>query len=101
MAQLPMQSLASLPPNHDVRHLFRQILFIAAEAGDRSRTPLLISQKIVMLLYKTTSQLGRDVYVALLEQLCRSFEDIAKEAITWLLYADDEVKYLGSRYIPH
>lgn len=91
MVQLPIQSLAALPPNHDIRHLVRQILFLAAESIDRHRTPLLMSQKIVQLLYKTPSQLGREVYVALLDQLCHSFEDVAKEAITWLLYAEDEV----------
>jgi hypothetical protein len=91
MVQLPIQSLSALPPNHDIRHLVRQILYLAAEAVDRQRTPLMMSQKIVQLLYKTPSQLGREVYVALLEQLCHSFEDVAKEAITWLLYADDEV----------
>lgn len=91
MVQLPIQSLAALPPNHDIRHLVRQILFLAAQSVDRHRTPLLMSQKIVQLLYKTPSQLGREVYVALLDQLCHSFEDVAKEAITWLLYAEDEV----------
>jgi CCR4-NOT transcription complex subunit 1 len=50
-----------------------------------------MSQKIVQLLYKITSALGREVYVALLDH---SFEDVANEAITWLLYADDEVCYL-------
>jgi CCR4-NOT transcription complex subunit 1 len=92
VVQLPIQSLAALPPNHDIRHLVRQILFLAAESIDRHRTPLLMSQKIVQLLYKTQSQLGREVYVALLDQLCHSFEDVAKEAITWLLYAEDEVR---------
>ncbi|KAG2138015.1 hypothetical protein DEU56DRAFT_736548 [Suillus clintonianus] len=90
--QLPIQSLAALPPNHDLRHLVRQILFVAANFIDHNRTPLHMSQKIVQLLYKTSSQLGREIYVALLEQLCRSFEDVAKEAITWLLYAEDERK---------
>jgi CCR4-NOT transcription complex subunit 1 len=99
MVQLPIQSLAALPPNHDIRHLVRQILFLAAESVDRHRTPLLMSQKIVQLLYKTPSQLGREVYVALLDQLCHSFDDVAKEAITWLLYAEDEVNS-HSRNIP-
>ncbi|KAF8636597.1 hypothetical protein AX17_003407 [Amanita inopinata Kibby_2008] len=93
MIQIPMQSLSTLPPNHDIRHLVRQILYLAVEAVDRQRTPLMMSQKIVQLLYKTPSQLGREVYVALLDQLCHSFEDVAKEAITWLLYSDDERKY--------
>ncbi|KAG5645053.1 hypothetical protein DXG03_007232, partial [Asterophora parasitica] len=94
MIQLPMQSHeSSLPPNHDIRHIVTQILSLASEAGDRQRTPLMMSQKIVQLLYKTTSQLGRDVYVALLARLCRAFEDVEREAITWLLYAEDERKY--------
>jgi CCR4-NOT transcription complex subunit 1 len=99
MVQLPIQSLTALPPNHDIRHLVRQILFLATEAEDRHRTPLLMSQKIVQLLYKTPSQLGREVYVALLDQLCQSFEEVAKEAITWLLYAEDEVRDDDPRHL--
>jgi CCR4-NOT transcription complex subunit 1 len=96
MIQLPVQSLAALPSNHDIRHLLRQILYLANEAVDRQRTPLMMSQKIVQLLYKTPSQLGREVFVALLDQLCHTFEEVAKEAITWLLYAEDEVRqFLG------
>ena len=95
MSQLHIQSLALLPPNHDIRHLVRQILFLAAEVADRDRTPLIMSQKIVQLLYKTPSQLGREVYVALLDQLCRSFEDVGKEALPWLIYAEDEVSATG------
>jgi CCR4-NOT transcription complex subunit 1 len=92
MLQYPTQSLATLPANHDIRHLVRQVMILADEATERDRTPLMMSQKIVQLLYKTTSPLGREVYVALLDQLCRSFQDVAKEAITWLLYAEDERK---------
>ena len=93
LIQLPITSLAALPPTHEVRHLVRRILFIAADSLDRSRTPLLMSQKIVQLLYKTPSQLGREIYVALLDQLCHSFEEVAREAITWLIYAEDERKF--------
>jgi len=48
-------------------------------------------KRLFKLLYKTSQQLTREVYVVLLDQLCRTFEDVAKEAITWLIYADDEV----------
>jgi CCR4-NOT transcription complex subunit 1 len=92
--QYPTQALAALPSNHDIRHLVRQIMLLADEAGDRERTPLMMSQKIVQLLYKTSSPLGREVYVAVLDQLCRNFENVAKEAITWLLYAEDEVLFI-------
>lgn len=64
---------------------------LADEAADRERTPLLMSQKIVQLLYKASSSLGREVYVGILDQFCRAFEDVAKEAISWLIYANDEV----------
>ncbi|KAH9483822.1 CCR4-NOT transcription complex subunit 1 [Psilocybe cubensis] len=93
MLQYPNQSLANLPPNHDIRHLVRQIMLLAEDSANREPTPLMMSQKIVQLLYKTNSPLGREVYVALLDQLCRMFEDVAKEAITWLLYAEDERKF--------
>lgn len=93
LLQMPnTPSLAALPPNHDIRHLVRQALFTAAESADRQRSPLSMSQKIVQLLYKAVSQLGREVYVAILDQLCHSFEDVGKEVVNWLLYADDEVR---------
>ncbi|KIM66103.1 hypothetical protein SCLCIDRAFT_1155375 [Scleroderma citrinum Foug A] len=90
--QLHIPSLSALPSNHDIRHLLRQVLYTTAESVDRHHTPLLMSQKIVQLLYKTSSQLGREIYVTLLDQLCCTFEDVAKEAITWLLYTKDEHK---------
>ncbi|KAG6833483.1 hypothetical protein H0H87_006055 [Tephrocybe sp. NHM501043] len=94
MLQLPMQPHEAVPPaNPDIRHIVTQILQLANEAGDRQRTPLMMSQKIVQLLYKTSTQLGRDVYVTLLARLCRQFEDVEREALTWLLYAEDERKY--------
>jgi hypothetical protein len=93
VVQLPYQSLSTLPPTHDIRHLVRRILFLAADSTDR-QIPLTMSQKVVQLLYKTTSQLGRELYVAILDQLCRLFEDVAKEAITWLIYSEDEASHL-------
>ena len=92
LSQIPYTPFGTLPNSHDIRTLLRQILQLAHTSRDRSRTPLAMSQKIVQLLYKTPSQLGRESYVALLEQLCQMFEDVAKEAITWLIYADDEVR---------
>jgi CCR4-NOT transcription complex subunit 1 len=89
VTQIPIQSLTALLPNHDVRYLVRNILNLADNYPER--VPLLMSQKIVQLMYKTSTNLGREVFVALLDQLCHSFDDVAKEAITWLLFAEDEV----------
>jgi CCR4-NOT transcription complex subunit 1 len=85
-------SLAALPSNHEVRHIVRQILSLTGESGDRQRVPLAIAQKIVQLLYKTPSQLGREIYVALLDQICQSFDEVAKEVIPWLIESTDEVR---------
>lgn len=91
--QIPHASLATLPPNHDMRHILRQILSLANEPGNRQRQiPHNMSQKLAQLLYKTPSQLGREIYVALLEQLCRTFDEVAKEVIPWLVESDDEVR---------
>jgi hypothetical protein len=94
MLQLPVQSVGTLPQTHDVRHLIRMILTLADQATERQRTPMLMSQKIVQLLYKTPSPLGREVYTHILEQLCATFEEVSREARTWLEYAEDEVKIL-------
>ena len=96
--QLPYQSLAQLPANHEIRLLVRQIILLAAESADRRQTPLHMSQKIVQLMYKTTSQLGREIYVAILDQLCHAFEEVAKEAISWLIYSDDEVSFHTDKF---
>jgi hypothetical protein len=40
MIQYPNQILATLPPNHDIRHLVWQTMLLAEEAVDRERTPL-------------------------------------------------------------
>jgi CCR4-NOT transcription complex subunit 1 len=91
LTQTSYASLAVLPVNHELRTVLRQMLLVAAQSADRSKTPIILSQRIVQFLYKTATPLGREVYVALLEQLCNHFEDVAKEAIPWLIYSEDEV----------
>ena len=92
-ADSPPASLSSIPPGHEIQTIVHRILTLAADSSDRVRVPLAMSQKIVQHLYKTPSQLGREVYVTMLDRLCQSFEDVAKEAITWLIYAEDEVTH--------
>lgn len=91
LAESPSASLSSIPPGHEIQTIVHRILALATDSSDRVRIPLAMSQKIVQHLYKTPSQLGRELYVTMLERLCQSFEDVAKEAITWLIYAEDEV----------
>ena len=85
--------MSLVPPNHEIRTIVHRILAIAIESGDRLRTPLIMSQKIVQHLYKTGTQLGREIYVTLLEQLCQTYDEVAREAINWLISAEDERKF--------
>ena len=94
LLETPYATLALVPQNHEVRNIVLRIPDLAFESGDPVRTPLLMSQKIVQHLYRTPSPLGREIYVALLVQLCREFQDVAKEAINWLISAEDEVSFI-------
>ena len=89
--QLPYQALTQLLGNHEICLLVQQIIFLVAESADHCQTPLHMSQKIVWLMYKATTQLGWEIYVALLDQLCHAFDKVAKEVVSWLIYSDDEV----------
>lgn len=91
LAQTTTQSVSALPPNHGVRHIIRQILLVVTQSVDREEVALVFSQKIVQLLYKTQLALGREVYVVLLDRLCESSTKVAKDAVEWLIYAEDEV----------
>lgn len=86
-------SVETLPPNHDIRLIVRQIPAMAGQAFNRDETALQFSLKIVQLLYKVDSPFGREIYVILLERLCQISAKCAKEVMTWLIYADDERKY--------
>jgi CCR4-NOT transcription complex subunit 1 len=101
LQQVPeQQAFASLPQSHPLRALGRQIETLAAQsAAQASHSDDLIlqfSQRVVHALFKTATQVGRDFYTAMLERLCRQSEPVAKEALSWLLFADDEVSCVSS-----
>ncbi|KAG8902291.1 hypothetical protein FRB99_004653 [Tulasnella sp. 403] len=77
----------------EVQNYLRQVLQLASRSMDRDEMALAFSQKAVQLLFKATTQLGREVYVILLQKLCEAWPKVAKEAIDWLLYAEDERKF--------
>ncbi|KAF9513935.1 hypothetical protein BS47DRAFT_1362032 [Hydnum rufescens UP504] len=89
----PTQAASSLPANHDISLLIRQILVTASQAADREDTMLAFSPKVVQLLYKAPTQLGREVYAALLDRLCETSAQVSKEVIEWLVHAEDERKF--------
>ncbi|KAF8510218.1 Not1-domain-containing protein [Hysterangium stoloniferum] len=93
LPQIHVQSLALLPPNHELRQFHRQINLLANQSVSPDDQALAFSQKVVQHLFKTPLQVGREMYVSILDQLCQSFPKVAKEAIDWLLNAEDERKF--------
>jgi CCR4-NOT transcription complex subunit 1 len=78
---------------NDIRSLAQQIALLSLQSANRDETSLVFAQKVVQLLYKSESDLARDVYIHLLEQLCEISVKAAKEVTAWLLYAEDERKF--------
>lgn len=91
LMQAQVSSLSASPSEHDIRSLIRAVVIVANQAANREGTTLIISQKVVQLLYKTTSPLGREVYVLMLQQLCDLSRKVDKEVKQWLIYAEDSV----------
>jgi len=83
----------TLPQQHDITLLIRQIPLLALQSANPDDTALDFSQTIVHSVYKSTSQRAREVYVQLLKRMCEVSIKVAKEVVTWLTYADDERKY--------
>ncbi|KAF8674211.1 Not1 protein [Rhizoctonia solani] len=82
----------ALQSSQEIRIYIRQVLYLAQQSTDREETALAFSQKIVQLLYKSTTPLAREVYVVILGRLCEQSGKVAKEATDWLLYAEDDRK---------
>ncbi|BEJ18074.1 hypothetical protein CspHIS471_0703510 [Cutaneotrichosporon sp. HIS471] len=87
----PAQGLNQLEEDHDLRNLMRNVLVIGQSS--RESSTLNIAQKIVQLLYKTDSPLGREVYTILLQQLCIVQPKVDREVKQWLVYAEDPRKF--------
>ncbi|GFZ43225.1 hypothetical protein JCM24511_00944, partial [Saitozyma sp. JCM 24511] len=90
LAQAPALSISALPEN--IRGLIHAVVILAAQSVNREQTTLIISQKVVQLLYKTASPLGREIYVLMLQQLCDLAPKVDVEVKQWLVYADDPRK---------
>lgn len=88
-----MSSLAQLPANSDIAVVLTQLPVLAARSVQTDDTALACSQKVVQLLFRSTTDIGREVYATLLQRLCQLSEKVAKEVVSWLIYAEDERKY--------
>ncbi|KAG0169127.1 hypothetical protein DFQ29_009877 [Apophysomyces sp. BC1021] len=50
-------------------------------------------EKVVYMLYKSNTPFALEAYTGFLQSLFEMSMDVAKEAIAWIVYADDERKY--------
>ncbi|KAJ3103919.1 hypothetical protein HDU97_009731 [Phlyctochytrium planicorne] len=83
---------ASLPPNHEIRAVIRQITTFCSLSVSRDDWLLLLTQKVVRSLYQSETQIQKDCYAALLERLLEISKRSHREFSAWFLYIDDERK---------
>lgn len=88
-----VDSATKIPPEHEIHSTLRQIPVVAARSHAKDETTLSFAQKVVQLLYRSETQLGREVFVVLLQRLCEIATKVAKEVTAWLIYAPDEVSW--------
>ncbi|KAI3647748.1 hypothetical protein MP228_007969 [Amoeboaphelidium protococcarum] len=85
-------SLSSLPSDHEIITLVRQINVAASQFFVRDELALWFSQKLVSLLFKTEIVLGIEIYIVLLERICELSRTVATEFTTWLFFSEEEIK---------
>lgn len=86
-------NLNALPLHHDIKMLIREIPVTVTQSASTDSTALTFSQKVVQLLYKSETELARQVYVNILQRLCDQSAKVAKEVSQWLIYAEDVRKF--------
>ncbi|KAI9280718.1 CCR4-Not complex component, Not1-domain-containing protein [Sporodiniella umbellata] len=88
-----LPSFSAIPHQHDIFTVIHQIPLLAMASFDKAEAARTFAQKVVQLLYKCDTQLGREVYVVLLERLCEVSPNVGVLVTSWLTHADDERKY--------
>ena len=81
-----------LPDASEIPNLVTQCTLITARSPSKVGTGLAAAQRVVQYLYRTELPLARDVYVILLHRLCNLEQEVSREVIDWILFADDERK---------
>jgi CCR4-NOT transcription complex subunit 1 len=51
-------------------------------------------EKVVFMLYQSSSPFALEVYTMFLQSLFEISGEAMKETLSWLIYADDEVNYI-------
>ncbi|CAO3600262.1 unnamed protein product [Absidia cylindrospora] len=91
--QTNVTSVASLPPNHDLFLLIRQIPLMISQSSAALPSVMNFVEKVVYMLYESSSAFGREIYVLFLQTLFGISREVTHETLAWLLYADDQRKF--------
>ncbi|KAI8333328.1 CCR4-Not complex component, Not1-domain-containing protein [Chlamydoabsidia padenii] len=82
-----------LPPNHDICLVMRQIPLLISQSLHPQQTMVTFVEKIIYMLYKSNTTLALEAYTVFLQSLFDTAPDVGREALLWLVYADDERKF--------
>ncbi|CAO3592130.1 unnamed protein product [Absidia cylindrospora] len=82
-----------LPPNHDICLVMRQIPLLISQSLHPQQTMLTFVEKIIYMLYKSNTTLALEAYTVFLQSLFDTSPEVGREALLWLVYADDERKF--------
>ncbi|KAL0088093.1 Not1 transcription factor [Phycomyces blakesleeanus] len=86
-------SCAQLPPNHDICLLIRQIPLLITQSVTPLKTMLSFVEKLVFVLYQSTTPFALEIYTVFLQSLFELSGDAAKETLAWIIYSNDDRKY--------
>lgn len=86
-----ISTCALLPPNHDICLLMRQIPLLITQSPTPLQTMLTFVEKVVYMLYKSNTNFALEAYTGFLQSLFEMSVDVAKEALLWIVYSEDEV----------
>ncbi|KAI7863369.1 CCR4-Not complex component, Not1-domain-containing protein [Spinellus fusiger] len=88
-----LSSCAMLPPNHDICLLMRQIPLVISQSTTPLQTMQSFVEKVVFMLYKSQTPFALEAYTGFLQSLFELSVHVGKEALGWIVYAEDERKY--------
>ncbi|CAO3654186.1 unnamed protein product [Cunninghamella echinulata] len=91
--QTNLPSLLSLPPNHDLFLLVRQIPLMISQSSAPLPSVLNFVEKVVYMLYESSTTFGREIYVVFLQALFEISHEVTHETLAWFLYAEDQRKF--------
>lgn len=85
--------IRDLPPDHVLKDDVKKLCIFALSNASKEESGLIISQKLMQFLFKTTSLLFADILVYVLSKVLESSSRIMKEVTAWILHSSDSRKF--------